>query len=270
MPRQKTDERIRELKQRAWQKRKKKIKIFLYTAGAAVALLLALNARRLLTVFLWDIKTFRIEEVRIVPYNARPLITGLLEIEAGKNMLFLDVDGLREQIAGIREVENCTVRKIYPSTVEINVTLRKPWIILENGTGTFYVDRTGKILLPPENPENLLRVTGISVSENSLDAGELWKLEVLKEIEKCYNLQNLQKHFSLESIRIVKPTDIVLNETASTRKILLVNEDITGKLEKLRAVLEECERDGTEWDYVDLRFENPYVKYTNIKRVPAN
>lgn len=267
MPRQKTDERRRELKQQVWQKRRKKFKIISAVIGVAIILYAAINVKKLLTAFFWNIRTFSVKEVRIIPYNARTLITGLLEIETGKSMLFLDIDGLREQIMRIREVEDCTVRKIYPSTVEINATMRKPWIMLEKGSNVFFVDRTGKILLAPENPENFLRVTGINLAENNVEEGDLWKLEVLKEIEKCYNFHNLQRYFSLGSIRILKPTEIILNDTADSRKIIVVSEDIPGRFEKLRAVLEECEKNSTEWEYIDIRFEHAYVKHKKTSEI---
>jgi len=115
---------------------------------------------------------------------------------------------------------------------------------------------------PDETADNLLQVDGIGVNGNSVDTEDIWKMAVLKQIEKCYNFNNLQKHFSLAGVRIAKPTEIILYETAGTRKILLINEDIPWKMEQLRATLEECEKDSTEWEYVDLRFENPYVKHT--------
>lgn len=265
MPKQKTDERIRALKKHSWQKRKRRLKLFLYSALTAVFLFLLFNAKRLLTAMFWDVKTFRIENVRIAPGNAQTLITGLLQIETGKSLLFLDTDGLREQINNIREIENCTVRKIYPSTVEINVIMRKPWAVMETGTDAFFIDRTGKILLPPENTERLLRISGIDIKENAIAPSDLWKLEVLQELEKCYNLHNLRKYFNIKNIRIAGPTEIILNEAAGTRKIILVNEDIPEKIENLRAVFEECERNATEWVYIDLRFKNPYVKHTQRK-----
>lgn len=260
MPRERTDQRIKELKQQVWERRRKRIKVFFYAVGIVIVCFFIFNVKRLLAVFLWDIKTFKVKEVRILPYEARPMITGLIEIETGKSMLFLDIDDLREQIMRINEVENCTIRKFYPSTLEINVTVRKPWIILEKESAIFFIDKTGKILSPPDNPEKLLRVTGITLSENSVDTKDLWKLEVLKELEKWYNFYNLQKYFSIESISIVKPTEIVLNERDGTRKIILLDKNIREKFEKLRSVLEECNKNATLWDYIDIRFENPYVK----------
>ncbi len=260
MPRKKTDERIREVRQEIWQRRKKRIRIILAIVATAIVFYGVVNLKRFLTSLLWNIKTFKVKEVLITPYSARPLITGLLEIETGRNLLFLDIDALREQIIKIREVENCIIRKVYPSTLEIEVVLRKPWIILENGKDIFFVDRAGKILSTPEISENLLRVQGINVKHNSIETQEMWKLEVLKEIEKWYNFYNLQKYFNLGSIRIIKPTEIILNST-DTGKGFILNTNISERFDKLKTVLKELEKNSTEWEYIDLRFQHPYVKH---------
>ena len=86
MPRKKTDERLRELKQQVRQRRKKKIKLVLAAAGAAVVIFAAVNTKRLLTSVFWDIKTFNIRDVRVTPYAARSLITGLMEMHMFREM----------------------------------------------------------------------------------------------------------------------------------------------------------------------------------------
>jgi cell division septal protein FtsQ len=262
MQRKKTKERIREVKQVIWQRRKKKAGIILAAVAVVIVLYGAANLKTFLTSFFWDIKTFRVKEVRIIPEKARPLITGHLEIEKGKNLLFLNVDELRKRIMSIREVEDCTIRKIYPSTIEINIILRKPWLALEKEGYTLFVDRNGKILPPPDNPEDFLRVQGVSANRNNVETQDTWKLEVLKEIGKWYNFYNLQKYFSLDSIMILKPTEIVLNDTASSQRIIVMSGGISDRFGELKTILNECSKNKTKWEYIDLRFQHPYVKHS--------
>jgi len=257
----KTDERKREVKQQVWARRKKRIRIAVFTVLAAVVVLAALNFRRILTSLFWDIDTFRVKEVRITPYNARELITGLMEMQTGGNMLFLDTDGLREQILRIKEVEDCRVRKVYPSTIEIEVTLRRPWIAAEFGGKSFFIDRSGKILAPPEDSSGLLRVSGVTPGKEEVEGADAWKLDVLKDIEKWYNFNNLQKYFAVESVNIVKPTEIVIKTAGDSRRIIIIKDYMQEKFEQLRVVIEECGKKGLSWEYIDLRFENPVVKY---------
>ncbi|MBN1445669.1 MAG: FtsQ-type POTRA domain-containing protein [Candidatus Omnitrophica bacterium] len=257
----KTDERKRDVRQQIWTRRKKRIRIAVYAVLAAAVVLATLNFKRILTSLFWDMETFRVKEVHITPYNARELITGFMEMQTGGNMLFLDTDGLREQILRIREVEDCRVRKVYPSTIEIEVTLRRPWVVAEYAGRSFFVDRSGKILAPPEDSSGLLRVSGVTLGKEEVEGEDAWKLDVLKELEKWYNFNNLQKYFGVESVNIVKPTEIVLKTAGDSRRITTIRDYLQEKFEQLRVVLEECEKKGVQWEYIDLRFENPVVKY---------
>jgi len=257
----KTDERKRDVRQQVWGRRKKRIRIAAYSALAVAIVLITLNFKKILTSLFWDIEMFRVKEVRITPYNARELITGLMEMQTGGNMLFLDTDALREQILRIKEVEDCRVRKVYPSVIEIEVTLRRPWISAESAGRSFFIDRSGKILAPPEDSSELLRVTGIIPGKEEIEGADAWKLDVLKEIEKWYNFSNLQKYFTVESVNIVKPTEIVLKTAEDSRRIIIIKDYMQEKFEQLRVVLEECGKKGVSWEYIDLRFENPVVKY---------
>jgi cell division septal protein FtsQ len=259
MQRKKTDERIREVKQVIWQRRKKKARVFIVIAVVAIIIYGAIKIKHGLTNILLNIKTFKVTEISITPPEARTLITGYLAIKE-RNLLFLRADELRKKIMRISDVEDCTVRKVFPSTVEIEVDLREPWVMLENENGLFFIDKTGRILAPLDNPEDFLRVQGVNISENSVAEKETWKLEVLKDIEKWYNFYNLQKHFSIEKIQIAKSNEIVLN-TIDTRKIILIRENISSRFEKLKLVLDECAKNGTEWEYIDLRFEHLHVKH---------
>lgn len=265
----KTDERKREVKQQVWTRRKKRIRIAVYFMLAAAIVLGAFNFKRILTSLFWDIDTFRVKEVHITPYNARELITGLMEMQTGGNMLFLDADGLREQILRIKEIEDCRVKKDYPSTIDIEVTLRKPWIMVESGGRSFFVDRSGKILAAPEDSSGLLLVSGVALGKEEIEGADAWKLDVLKEIEKWYNFSNLQKYFGVESVNIVKPTEIVLKTAGDSRRITVIKDYLQEKFEQLSVVLEECEKKGVRWEYIDLRFENPVVKY-GAEKVPES
>ncbi len=264
----KTDERKREVRQQVWAKRKKKIRVIVYAVLLAAIVLVTVNFKRILTAAFWNIDTFRLKEVRITPYQARDLITGLMELETGGNMLFLDTDGLREQILRIKEVEDCRVMKVFPSTLEIEVILRKPWAVVQFAGRGFLIDRTGRMLDPAGDISGFLKVIGISLDGTGVIAEDTWKTDVLKEIEKWYNFNNLQRYFAIDTVIIGKPTEIVLKVAGDSRRIIMVKEDVRKKFEQLGIVLDECAKNEVKWEYVDLRFDNPYVKYAKEEAAP--
>ncbi|HOL21582.1 MAG TPA: FtsQ-type POTRA domain-containing protein [bacterium] len=257
----KTEERIKELRQQIWSRRKRKIKAVSIIIGIIIVIAVILNTKRILTAIFWDMALFRVRTVKVVPESARSLLTGIVEIENPGNLLFLDIDDLNDKISKIREVEKCSIMKEFPSTLKIMVTTRKPWVLIERSWGGILIDREGKILESPENPSFSLRVTGIETNRDSVAEDELWKLGVLQEIEKWYNFYNIQRYFLMEKITITKPTEIVLHEAESIRRIIITSDNIEETFGKIKIVLDECEKSGKEWEYIDGRFRDPSVKY---------
>ncbi|MCM8820400.1 MAG: FtsQ-type POTRA domain-containing protein [Candidatus Omnitrophica bacterium] len=257
----KTEERIRELRQQVWSRRKHKIKTLSIIIGIIILIAVILNTKRILTAIFWDMELFKTKTVKVIPESARPLLTGIVEIENPGNLLFLDIDDLHNRVSKIREVEKCSIVKEFPSTLKIMITLRKPWVLIEKNWGGIFIDREGKVLETLESPSFFLKVAGIEIDRDIVAEDELWKLSVLQEIEKWYNFYNLQRYFLMEKITLTKPTEIVLQEAESIRRIIITGDNIEETLKKVKIVLEECEKSGKEWEYIDGRFRDLSVKY---------
>ncbi|MCX8081817.1 MAG: FtsQ-type POTRA domain-containing protein [bacterium] len=257
----KTEERIKEIRQLVWSKRKRKIKIASIVIGIVILITAILNIERLLTALFWDMELFYVKKVKIIPEDAKRLLAGTLEIENPGNLLFLDIEELNNRISKIREVEKCYITKEFPSTLKIEIIVRKPWVFIEKNWGGIFIDREGKFVETSTSPSFYLKVSGIETEGDGVAEDELWKLETLQEIEKWYNFYNLQRYFKLEKITIKKPTEILLNETETIRKIIITRDNIEDTLNKVKIVLEECEKSGKEWEYIEGRFKDPVVKY---------
>jgi len=257
----KTEERIKEIRQQIWSKRKRRIKTVSIIIGLLLLITVILNTGRILTSIFWNMEIFKVKKVDISPEKAQPLLAEVMEIENSGNLLFLDIDELNEKVSKIREVENCSIMKEFPSTLKITVIIRKPWVLIERSWGGIFIDRTGKVLESPETPSSFLKVTGIEIERDSVADNDMWKLNTLQEIEKWYNFYNVQRYFRMDNITIKKPTEIVLNEVESTRKIIITSNDIGKTFGKIQIVLEECEKARKEWEYIDARFTDIVVKY---------
>ncbi|MCM8762141.1 MAG: hypothetical protein NC905_04710 [Candidatus Omnitrophica bacterium] len=257
----KTEERIKELRQQVWSRRKRKIKVFSIITGIIILIAFILNTKRILTAIFWDMELFHIKTVKIIPESARPLLTGIAETENLGNLLFLDIHDLNNRVSKIRGVEKCSIIKEFPSTLKIMITLRKPWVLIERNWGGIFIDREGKVLEVPESHSFSLKVSGIEIDRESVAEDELWKLGVLQEIEKWYNFYNIQRYFLMEKITIIKPTEIILQEAESIRRIIITSNNIEETFKKIKIVLGECEESGKEWEYIDGRFRDPSVKH---------
>lgn len=251
----KTEERVREVRHQIWKRRIRKIKIASFFLGLLVLLLLTLNIRKILRAIFWDMEIFKVKEVKVVPENARPVLSQVIALENPENLLFLDVDAWNKKVSGIHEVEKCFIIKEFPSTLRIEVILRKPWVFIERNWGGIYIDREGKIIEAPQNTPYFVKASGINTERNSVAEEDLWKIDALQEIEKWYNYYNLQQDFTLEQVTIVKPTEIILSDKENKR-IFLIYDNLKEQFENLKNIIEKCKKDGKEWEYIDVRFKN--------------
>lgn len=57
----------------------------------------------------------------------------------------------RERVAGLPWVETATVRKIYPSTLQIKLNERRPFALWQDGAEVKVIERDGKVIAPYSN-----------------------------------------------------------------------------------------------------------------------
>lgn len=86
-----------------------------------------------------------------------------LEFDGWTSLVGFNVDSARERIASLPWIEKASVRKIYPSTVEVNVIEREPFAIWQHGTTLTVVKRSG---------EQITEYTGRAKAKLPLIVGE--------------------------------------------------------------------------------------------------
>ncbi|MCM8819099.1 MAG: FtsQ-type POTRA domain-containing protein, partial [Candidatus Omnitrophica bacterium] len=239
-------------------KKKRKIKIFFLIIFIGVLIYGFYFLKRKTLKFLWNLESFKIKEIKIYPENITPLIKAILELEKDKNLLFLNAEELRERINSISEVENCKVTKIYPSTIQIDIILRKPWAIIEN---EYIIDRNGIILNENKNNIALLPIYGVKVDKMKNKVIEIEKVYILKEFDRWYNYYNIGNLFKINKIDISDVKKIEISNDG--KKIYFTKEDIKDKIENLSVILKNLKDD---FEYIDTRFKNFYIKLKNERQ----
>jgi len=251
----KTKRRIREIKQRVWRERKKKIRIFFILFLLFLVIYGIYEIRKLTVNFLWQIDVFKLKKIEVIPEKAITYINPVIEIEKGESLLFLDIKNLREMILKIPGVENCKIKKIYPDKLQIEVLIRKPFVCIIAGNKKYIIDKTGLVLKNVDDSENYIIVKGIKIDNSCVDEMDKWKLKVLENIEKWYNFYNLRKFISINEVEFISPNEIILNTEKGEIKIK--EDDINLQMERLFNLLNQKIED---WEYIDLRFKNIYKK----------
>ncbi len=69
-----------------------------------------------------------------------------LQLPDHGSILFFDAEAARERIETLAWVETATIRKVYPSTLDIQVTEREPYALWQNEGQVVLIDEDGRVI----------------------------------------------------------------------------------------------------------------------------
>ncbi|MCM8769977.1 MAG: FtsQ-type POTRA domain-containing protein, partial [Candidatus Omnitrophica bacterium] len=183
----------------------------------------------------------------------------ILERQPTKNLVFLDVTRLYTDLMALPGVERVTLRKILPNRLKVVLNQRSPWVRII-AAEEYYIDKEGWVVVAPDrSPE--LTVKGLIVENNRVQPSEAFKLIIIQELEKWYNYYQVSSLFPLEEIDISDPDRIILRQ--GQKEIYLHPENLQTGLGKLKQMLRKCAEEKIQWEYIDARFKEIYLKPRN-------
>jgi cell division protein FtsQ len=93
---------------------------------------------------------FAIEDVRVSgnEHTSEIDILQQLGLDGTTSLVALDIAEARRLIGELPWVESVTVRKIYPGTIEVNLTERKAFGIWQHGSDLSLIERSGSVIAP--------------------------------------------------------------------------------------------------------------------------
>lgn len=180
----------------------------------------------------------------------------------GEPLFQLETDDITMRLSNDLRVEEVTVRRSLPSTLEVRVRERKPVATVSCDYGFLDLDRNGKVIDSYKNLKGMPipMITGVKVSD--LYIGDDVSDETLKKI--LYYLQSMDEE-SLNKISEVALTEgnyvVAYTDMASAVQIRI------GKLERLEEkarltenFLKDLEVNPHPVEYVDFNYTAPFIK----------
>lgn len=167
------------------------------------------------------------------------------------NLLVLDLARLRRNIEAHPWVREARLRKVFPSTLKVEIQERVPAAVLETDGAFLLIDREGEVLerfpVRPEIPLPLLRDTTHFQKHFQEKIGLAWACldELPPEIRQSIDSLDLS---SIDAIRLTfkdLPTQVLLGPDRFLEKI-----------EFFRRALGRLENENGSLEYVDLRFDD--------------
>jgi cell division protein FtsQ len=93
---------------------------------------------------------FAVDQIRIIGHHETSEIDILekLDLTGWTSLIGFDVDDARDRVASLPWVENASIRKIYPETLEIRISEREPFAIWQAGSELSIIERDGDPIVP--------------------------------------------------------------------------------------------------------------------------
>jgi cell division protein FtsQ len=116
---------------------------------------------------------FAVEDIRISGnrYTSEIDIFDRIQLDGWTALIGFDVSDARGRIAGLPWIEEVTVRKVYPATLEIEVVEREPFAVWQHGRQLAVIDSEGRVIAPTRGRRhaNLPLVIGMGAAEAGID-----------------------------------------------------------------------------------------------------
>lgn len=194
----------------------------------------------------------------------------LMEIDGEKvadtNIFFVDLNNLKQRIETDHpEYKDVVVRRLLPNKLVVEANLRKA-IAQIRSDRYYFVDREGVLLPDVKNfPDpDLPIIIGIGVNLARVQASRFSDFEKGKLDKALYLIKEKQaidklKERRLKIVDITDPGNLTFSFEGSNVEIKIGNSDFRNRLRVLTTVLDQLGADTEEFNYIDLRFEDPII-----------
>ncbi len=187
-------------------------------------------------------------------------IRALLDASRLRNLLLLDIGRLQARIEAHRWVKEARLRKVFPSTLKIEIKEREPAAVLKTGDSFLMIDRDGVWLerLAACEDANLPRfLDSASFKDNYQEKlGLAWK---------CLDALTPEQRLEVEALDLSDPESVSVYLLGQATRLILGGERFSERLSFIQSYKETMEGQNGPLEYVDLRFDDRII----FKPLPA-
>ena len=206
-----------------------------------------------------DFAVKRVEVVSRRDFVGRD-IRALLEASRFGNLLLLDIKTLQDRIESHRWVKEARIRKVFPSSLKVELTEREPVAVLKNREGLLVIDKEGVALAALAARED----TGLPLllDEGLFRSGAREKTALAW---RCLSALTPEQRLGLEALDLSQNHCVGVIVRGSDVRFILGAERFSERLSFIQSYQGELEARYGPVEYVDLRFEDRII----FKPLPA-
>lgn len=202
---------------------------------------------------------FRVAEIEVRGLPQNMSIKGI-GIYKNKNLFFLSSQDIEEKIR--REnpyIKKIVVKRVFPRTLQISLTLTSPIAVFNGGSGYFYLSAEGRILYKKREMDESLPVIHYyqKIDYYSKNAGDTISFKDVS-CSLFFLKTSLDIGLKIDSIDIDGLHMIVLH--LRDKNIFFTTEKDQGQQAyELEKIVHKFKIEGKEFKSIDLRFDRPIV-----------
>jgi cell division septal protein FtsQ len=181
-------------------------------------------------------------------------IRALLSASKLRNLLLLDIGSLRNRIEAHRWVKEARLRKVFPSTLKVEITEREPAAILKVGESLLMIDRDGVWLEQLASREE----AGLPLLLDSASFGDSYQ-DKLALAWKCLDALAPDERLEVEALDLSEPGSVSVYLLGQTTRLILGSERFSERLAFIRSAKETMEAQNGPLEYIDLRFDDRII-----------
>ena len=219
----------------------------------------------LILAFVVYVPIFTLQQIKIngANYITQDDILKVGNIYIGEPLFQLETDSITNRLSQDLRIEEVSVRRVLPNTLEVTIKERRPVATILCDYGYLDMDKNGKILDSYKNLKTMQipMITGASVRD--LYIGDDVDDELVKKILDFLNKLNVESLNKLSEVAIISE-DYIVAYTNTGKKSIQIR---IGKLERLdekakltESFLQDLEKNPNPIEYIDFNYTAPFIK----------
>tara|TARA_Y100000588_G_scaffold288855_1_gene307368 strand:- start:9720 stop:10532 length:813 start_codon:yes stop_codon:yes gene_type:complete len=221
-------------------------------------LILVMGGLRAAPLIVHDVSMFRIDNISISgnQYLSNGEILSLVSEFQDKNIFKVNLNLGREHLLASSWVKTATLRRVFPSTIEINIKERLPIGLARFDALLYLIDSEGIVIEeygPAFSSFKLPIVDGLQIGakNNEVDSGRASLLvDVIKQLESESVLAN-----RVSQIDVSNPHNVVVLLNDDSTFLHLGTDRYAERIDEYLELLPTIRARVNDIDYVDMRFD---------------
>lgn len=223
------------------------------------------------TIYYLTTPAFNISNIEVYGNDKNTVDTyiSLSKINIGTTNIFaVTQNSIRKNIKENPYVEEVTIQRKLPNTLQINITERKVTYQVEYSNSYIYIDEQGYILEISEEKKDILLINGFSTIKNSIEPGQRLIEEDLIKLNVVAKVTNYCKYNTIEnkitSIDVTDDTNYILYFKEDKKTVYLGDaSNLSERLSLLKTILKNEKNKQIEiFMNGDLNKDNVYIRYS--------